>query len=102
MNENCDRNNANGPMPDHSCLFNHTQHCSGLITTGKDLLFNDLVCDTVQYVLRLGKMASKSKAHCSWFIHLTISGPQLEMKGYCFSHNRVSPTLVLKSLQHRL
>lgn len=36
------------------------KHSSGLITTdiGRDLLFNDLVCDKVQYVLRLGKIAS--------------------------------------------
>lgn len=32
MTENCDCNNANGPMPGHSCLFNHTKYSSGLIT----------------------------------------------------------------------
>lgn len=60
MTENCDCNNGNGAMPDHSCLLNRTKHSSGLITTdtGRDLLFNDLVCDTVQCVLCLGRTAS--------------------------------------------
>lgn len=60
MTENCDCNNANGPKPDLNCLFNHTKFSSGLITTdtGRDPLSNDLVCDTVQYVLCLRKIAS--------------------------------------------
>lgn len=28
MAENCDYNKARGPVPDHSCLFNHTEHSS--------------------------------------------------------------------------
>lgn len=58
MTENCNCNNANGPMPDHSCLFNHRKHSSGLITTdtGRYLQFNDLVSNTAEYVLRSGKM----------------------------------------------
>lgn len=58
MTGNCDSNNANGPMPDHSSLFYHTEHSSGLITTdsGRDLLFNDLVSNAVHYVLGLRKI----------------------------------------------
>lgn len=60
MTENCDCNNAGGATPGHSRLFSRTKYSLGLMTdTGRDLLFNDLVCGTGRNVLCLKKMKSR-------------------------------------------